>query len=132
MASSLEKSFVLKLKSMPPVEVELTQDMMRRGGMSQGSSKGSNRPKKVLGGGGSMSHTGPDFGDSDSMHSIASDPLEIKTPIKPVVSHLTPNVNSQSSGKSTKIDIIESSFIFTSHDLNFRLVWYSNDKSVCY
>jgi hypothetical protein len=98
MASSLEKFFLLKLKSMPPVEVELTQDIMRKGGMSQGSAKGPNRPKKVLGGGGSMSHHGPDLGDSDSMHSVASDPLEIKTPIKAPVSSLTPAVNSQSSG----------------------------------
>ena len=100
MASSLEKFFISKLKSMPPVEVELTQDMMRRGGMSQGSGKTPNRPKKVLGGGGSMSHPGPDLGDSDSMHSIASDPLEIKTPIKPAVRSVTPSVNSQASGKS--------------------------------
>jgi hypothetical protein len=66
MARSLEKFFESKLKSMPPVEVELTQDMMRRGGLS---GSGISRPKKP---------SGLELVDSDSMHSLTGDPLEIK------------------------------------------------------
>jgi hypothetical protein len=88
MANSLEKFFLNKVKTMPPVEVELTQDMMRRGGLSQGSnSKGPSRPKNI---------SGADLGDSDSMQSVASDPLEIK----PQLSSLTPGLNSPSSGRN--------------------------------
>jgi hypothetical protein len=68
MANSLEKFFLSKLKAMPPVEVELTAEMMRRGGLS-GTPKSAPRPKKP---------SGPDLVDSDSMQSGTSDPLEIK------------------------------------------------------
>ena len=56
---------------MPPVEVELTSEMLKRGGLSGGNvSKPLNRPKKP---------SASDLADSDSMHSVASiDPLEIK------------------------------------------------------
>ena len=68
MASSLEKFFLSKLKAMPPVEVELTAEVMRRGGLG-GTPKSAPRPKKP---------SGPDLADSDSMQSATSDPLEIK------------------------------------------------------
>ena len=91
MANSLEKFYLSKVKAMPPVEVELTQDMMRRGGMS--SSSGSSKTKKSLGLAGSSA---PDLGDSDSMQSAASDPLEIKPPVKPPNSNPTQSINSSS------------------------------------
>lgn len=96
MANSLEKFFLSKVKAMPPVEVELTQDMMRRGGMS---SSGNSKTKKSLGLAGSSA---PDLGDSDSMQSAASDPLEIKPPIKPHNSNPTQSINS-SSGMLSRI-----------------------------